>query len=314
MEKIKYSVVVPIYKSEALLDRLLIALGELNARLDGYMEAVFVVDGSPDASFSKLKKNLPSLGYAAQLILLSRNFGAFSAIRQGLQDAAGQYFAVLAADLQEPPELILSFFTALEKGECDVAVGSRKKRADPLMQRMASNIFWAIYRKWVMKDIPAGGVDIFGCNQLFREQLLRLEEAHTSLIAQIFWLGYERKYFEYDRLARNTGKSSWSFNRKINYMLDSIFSFTDLPIKLLIFVGSAGCLFSIVLSAAVLISYWLGKINVPGYAATILVVLFFGALNLLGIGIVGNYGWRSYENTKRRPLTLISFKTTNDNQ
>ena len=312
MEKIKFSVVVPIYKSEDSLGHLIKSLGMLNQRLRGAMEAVFVVDGSPDQSFVRLKKLLPELDFSAQLILLSRNFGAFPAIRQGLQEARGQYFAVLAADLQEPPELILAFFNALELNECDVAIGSRKKRADPLMQRLTSSIFWGIYRKWVMKDIPSGGVDIFGCNQLFRDQLLRLEEAHSSLIAQLFWLGYERKYFEYNRLPRNEGKSSWTFSRKLNYMLDSIFSFTDLPIKLLIIVGVLGCLFSMVLSLAVLVNYWFGYIQVPGYAATILVVLFFGALNLLGIGIVGNYGWRSYENTKRRPLTLISYKGAND--
>ncbi|MDP1684989.1 glycosyltransferase family 2 protein [Hydrogenophaga sp.] len=306
MGRLKYSVIIPVYKNEESIPRLLNALDQLNTQLDDCMEAVFVVDGSPDSSFSMLEQRLPKLAFSAQLVGHSRNFGSFAAIRSGLSVAKGEFCAVMAADLQEPPELLLSFFTSLAADECDVAIGTRAARADPLISRIPSHIFWLVYRKLVVPDMPPGGVDIFGCNRTFRDQLLRLEESRSSLVALIFWLGFRRKLFEYKRLEREEGVSGWTFKKKVDYMLDSIFAFTDYPVRLLVKLGLMGCIFSVVLALMVLTGHLLGKITVPGYATTIIVVLFFGALNILGVGIVGTYAWRAYENTKKRPLAIIA--------
>lgn len=306
MGGLKYSVVIPVYKNQESIPRLLTVLAQLDARLEHRMEVVFVVDGSPDASFTLLEQSLPQLPFRAQLLGHSRNFGSFAAIRSGLQVAKGEFFAVMAADMQEPPELLLSFFASLAADECDVAIGTRVAREDPASTRIPSQIFWSIYRKVVVPDMPPGGVDIFGCNRAFRDQLLQLEESRSSLVALIFWLGFRRKLFEYKRLERQEGVSSWTFKKKVDYMLDSIFAFTDYPVRLLVKLGVAGCVFSALLALLVLVAHLLGKIAVPGYATTIIVVLFFGALNTLGIGIVGTYAWRAYENTKKRPLAIIA--------
>lgn len=306
MGRLKYSVIIPVYKNEESIPRLLTALDQLNTQLDGCMEVVFVVDGSPDGSFMMLEQRLPELAFRAQLVGHSRNFGSFAAIRSGLLVAKGEFFAVMAADLQEPPELLLSFFASLAANECDVAIGTRAAREDPLASRIPSHIFWSFYRKLVVPDMPPGGVDIFGCNRAFRDQLLRLEESRSSLVALIFWLGFRRKLFEYKRLERQEGVSGWTFKKKVDYMLDSIFAFTDYPVRLLVKLGVIGCVVSVLLALLVLAGHLLGKITVPGYATTIIVVLFFGALNTLGIGIVGTYAWRAYENTKKRPLAIIA--------
>ena len=226
--------------------------------------------------------------------------------------ARGDYFGVMAADLQEPPELLTAFFKALEADECDVAIGTRTGRSDPFMSRMASGMFWGMYRRLVVHDMPEGGVDVFGCNSAFRDQLLKLEESRSSLIALIFWLGFRRKLVSYERLERQEGKSSWTLRKKIDYMMDSIFAFTDYPIRLLIRIGMVGCMLSVVLSALVLVSHLTGRISVPGYAATMLVVLFFGTLNLLGLGLVGTYAWRGYENSKQRPLAVVCMRHVNE--
>ena len=306
MGRLKYSVIIPVYKNEESIPRLLTALDQLSTQLDDCMEVVFVVDGSPDSSFMMLEQRLPEMAFRAQLVGHSRNFGSFAAIRSGLAVAKGEFFAVMAADLQEPPELLLSFFASLAASECDVAIGTRAARKDPLASRIPSHIFWWFYRKLVVPDMPPGGVDIFGCNRAFRDQLLRLEESRSSLVALIFWLGFRRKLFEYKRLERQEGVSGWTFKKKVDYMLDSIFAFTDYPVRLLVKLGVVGCIFSVLLALMVLAGHLLGKITVPGYATTIIVVLFFGALNTLGIGIVGTYAWRTYENTKRRPLAIIA--------
>lgn len=307
----KFSVVIPVYKNEASIPRLLEALSAMNRQLKGEMEAVFVVDGSPDRSFALLRDALDRLPFAAQLLAHSRNFGSFPAIRTGLAAARGDWFGVMAADLQEPPELLIAFFEALAADECDVAIGTRSGRNDPLGSRLASGLFWGLYRRLVVHDMPEGGVDVFGCNRAFRDQLLQLEESRSSLIALIFWLGFRRKLVGYERLVRQEGASSWTFRKKVDYMMDSIFAFTDYPIRLLIRIGMAGCMLSILLGATVFAGHLSGRITVPGYAATMLVVLFFGMLNLLGLGLVGTYAWRGYENSKQRPLAVTAIRIKN---
>ena len=308
----KFSVVIPVYKNEASIQRMLEVLSSMNRQLDGEMEAVFVVDGSPDQSFALLRAALDQLEFPAQLLAHSRNFGSFPAIRTGLEAARGDYFGVMAADLQEPPELLIAFFKALALDECDVAIGTRTGRNDPYASRLASGLFWGLYRRLVVHDMPEGGVDVFGCNWVFRDQLLKLEESRSSLIALIFWLGFRRKLVSYERIERKEGKSSWTFSKKVDYMMDSIFAFTDYPIRLLIRIGVVGCLLSVALGMLVFAGHLSGQIAVPGYAATMLVVLFFGMLNLLGLGLVGTYAWRGYENSKIRPLAVVASRTKNE--
>ncbi|HET7834013.1 MAG TPA: glycosyltransferase family 2 protein [Gallionella sp.] len=310
------SVVIPVYRNEGSIAPLVAALSEVarTARMnfDCTLEVVFVVDGSPDNSYTILAKALPSAPFASQLLLHSRNFGSFAAIRTGLQAATGQYFGVIAADLQEPPELVLQFLEKLASGNCDIVVGCRENRQDPLMTRLASNVFWKLYKKFIVHDIPEKGVDVFGCNRIFRDRLLALEESNSSLVGLIFWLGFRRAEVTYERRQREHGKSAWTLTKKLNYLLDSVFSFTDLPIKLLGLFGLLGIIASLILGSVILLAKVLGDIPVPGYAATVLTVLFFGALNSLGLGIIGTYAWRAYENTKGRPLavTMLEQKFT----
>jgi glycosyltransferase involved in cell wall biosynthesis len=307
----RYSVIVPVYKNVDSIPRLIQALTDMNETLENQLEVVFVVDGSPDESFALLKASLCNMRFSAQLLAHSRNFGSFPAIRTGLMAAKGDYFGVMAADLQEPPELLISFFKSLSNDECDVAIGTRNARKDPLSSRMASSLFWGLYRRLVVHDMPKGGVDIFGCNKAFREQLLQLNESRSSLIALIFWLGFRRKFIEYERQTRLEGKSAWTFKKKLEYMMDSIFAFTDYPIRLLIRMGAMGSLVSLFIGLMVIVARVSGAIEVPGYAATMVVVLMLGTLNLLGLGLVGTYAWRAYENSKQRPLAIVCMKLDN---
>jgi glycosyltransferase involved in cell wall biosynthesis len=212
---------------------------------------------------------------------------------------------VIAADLQEPPELVLQFLDKLRTGECDVVVGCRENRQDPYFSRAASDAFWKLYKKFVIREIPEKGVDVFGCNRVFRNQLLQLGEANSSLVGLIFWLGFKRGEVIYERRLRQHGKSAWTLKKKVNYLLDSIFSFTDLPIRLLTLFGLLGVAASLLLGIAVVLAKMFGNIAVPGYSATVLTVIFFGGLNSLGLGIVGAYAWRAFENTKGRPLAVV---------
>lgn len=299
------SLVIPVYKNEESIPYLLEAVQWIQLELKSDFEVVFVIDGSPDQSYLKLKQLLPKFSFKYQLVRLSRNFGSFAAVRAGMSVAKGNYFAVMAADLQEPKELAVNFFTELQKNEYDIIIGTRESRNDPFFSKLSSMIFWRLYKKWVQPDMPTGGVDLFACNKVFQQELLNLPEANSSLIGLIFWLGFRRKIIFYHRQERQHGKSAWTLNKKIKYMMDSIFSFSDLPIKLLLNMGTLGILMSLFLSLVILFSKVFGLITVPGYTATILIIIFFGSLNSFGLGIIGNYIWRAFENTKRRPESVI---------
>jgi glycosyltransferase involved in cell wall biosynthesis len=300
-----YSLIIPVYRNEDSIPELLTVLKELNKNLDKKLEVVFVIDGSPDRSFGVLENSLPACEHKSKLLVLSRNFGAFSAIRAGMAEAEGPYFAVMAADLQEPSELILKFFRTLETESIDVTIGTRRQRNDPLFSRLGSQIFWFFYRKFVQKEMPPGGVDIFGCNMSFRDQLLALDESNSSLVGLLFWLGFRRKLIGYERRARSHGKSAWTLGRKLRYLMDSIFAFSDLPIRLLVLLGGIGLVFSVIFSILVLFAKISGVVPIPGYAATVLIILFFAALNTFGMGIIGSYVWRAFENTKHRPQVIV---------
>ncbi len=299
------SLIIPVYKNEASLPDLLAALAALNARLDDRLEVLFVIDGSPDRCHDILSRQLPAQPFAATLVLLARNFGSFAAVRSGLARATGRWFAVMAADLQEPPELVEQMFDALQSQPVDVVVGVRSARDDPALQRWQAGLFWAAYRRWVVPEMPPGGVDVFACNRAFRDALLALEESRSSLIAQIFWLGFRRAELPYQRRARTHGKSAWTWRKKVSYLADSVFAFTDLPIRGLLLAGSIGVLVATVVGLLAVLGRLMGWIAVPGYAMTMVAILFFGALNLLSLGIVGSYAWRAYENTKQRPQALV---------
>jgi len=302
------SIIIPVYKNEENITHLLETLQDIKKKIKGKVEVIFVVDGSPDKSYALLNEQLPNSGLNAKLIALSRNFGSFSAIKKGLEIAEGEYFSVMAADLQEPPELLLESFEILDTKEYDIVVGTRDARDDPFMSKLSSQLFWYLFKKFIVPEMPAGGVDIFSCNRDFRAQLLNMDESHSSLIAQIFWLGFRRKIIFYKRLERLHGESGWTLKKKVNYMMDSVFSFTDLPIKMLSRIGLFGMIFFILLGTATFLSKLFGWIETPGYTTTFLTIGFFGTMNLFGLGIVGSYTWRTYENTKHRQNAICMSK------
>jgi polyisoprenyl-phosphate glycosyltransferase len=298
------SLVIPVYKNEDNLPRLFTELEALAARLPDDLEVVFVVDGSPDRCLPILQDRLPHWPIRARLLELSRNFGSFAAIRAGLTHAAGEYLAVLAADLQEPPELILEFHSVLSGGDADVVLGYRTGRADPWWSRWPSQAFWRLYRR-IVPDMPPGGVDMFACTAQVRDRLVDMRESDTNLLALLLWLGFRRTFVGYERRPRLEGRSAWTLQRKVRYALNSIFNFTDLPLRALLLLGAAGTAFAVVAGATVFVIWALGRIPVLGYTPLMLAMTFFGGVTALGLGIVGQYLWLSLQNARGRPAFIV---------
>ena len=303
---IERSVIVPVYGNR---DSIGAVIERLQALDDGRsrVEAVFVVDGSPDDSLDVLRRELASGRLRAHIVSLSRNFGSFSAIRAGLRVACGDNCAVMAADLQEPPEVVVSIFEALESGDYDIALGERIGRADPALSALASRLYWSMYRRFVCHDMPPGGIDVFGCTKPIARQIAAFPETHTSLIGLLFWLGYRRTFVPYARAPRHSGTSAWTIGRKVRYLFDSVYAFTDLPIVLLQLIGMVGVVASILLGLIVLIGWIVGAVTQPGYTPLMITILASTSALLLGLGVVGSYVWRAYENGKGRPTELVAL-------
>jgi glycosyltransferase involved in cell wall biosynthesis len=304
MERLVLSLIVPVYKNADTSVELVEAIAALDRHFEGDFEAVFVIDGLPTdaAVFLSL---LPTASFRSRLIVLSRNFGSFAAIRAGLEQARGQYFAVMSADLQEPPDAIQKIGKLLISGECDVVIGIRTQRDDFFLSTLFANIFWSLYKRFVNASIPAGGVDIFGCNAAVRKHLVELSVLNSSLIGLLFWVGFRRCEVPYIRQRRLHGKSAWTFRRKWRYLSDSIYSFSDLPIRLVGLAGAAGMVTAVILASVVTYAKLQHMVPIPGYTATVLTIMFFGGLNAFAIGILGGYIWRTFENTKSRPSSIV---------
>jgi len=296
------SLVVPVYGNSEEIPALIDAVAEIAAATRGGFEVIFVVDGSPDDSHQQLHAALAERRLCARLVEHSRNFGSFAAIRTGMSLARGQRIAVMAADGQEPPSLVIEFLRRLESGDIDVVVGQRASRND--RGDTFSKLYWRLYRRFVLREVPAGGTDVFACTAEVRDVICSLESIHTSLVAQLFWVGFRRLAIPYDRLPSDT-PSGWTLRRKLRYLSDSVFAFTDLPVRILWLAGILGLAVGALIGAIALLGRLLGEIDVPGYTATILLIVLFGSLNLIGLGIIGSYVWRAYETVKGRPGAIV---------
>lgn len=303
------SLVIPVYKNEENIPRLFSELEAFAASFRDPLEIVFVVDGSPDHSLRLLQERLPAWTVRAQLLELSRNFGSFSAIAAGLAAARGEFMAVISADLQEPLDLVAEFYRQLRGGQVDVIFGHRTGRADA---QSSSDLFWRLYRRFVVPEIPSGGIDMFGCTRQVRDQVVAMREVNTNLIALLFWLGFRRGFVPYERRARLEGRSAWTFGRKLRYALDSVFAFTDLPLRALLLLGTVGTTLAVVAGVTVFIGWLTGHVPVLGYTPLMLVITFFGGLTALGLGITGEYLWLTLQNTRGRPNYIVKSAATYD--
>jgi glycosyltransferase involved in cell wall biosynthesis len=304
----KYSVVIPVYKNENTVGELFDTLEMISVELGEPVQVVFVDDGSPDNAKIHILQRAQKTNLEVRLISHTRNFGSFPAIRTGLQNATGDFIGVVSADLQEPPALLISFFKKLEDESLDIVFGSRASRSDPLINQSLSKVYWTLYRLVLNREIPNNGVDIFACRREVANVVNGLKENNTSLIGLLFWVGFKKGFQEYDRLPRREGKSSWTFKNKFKYMADSVFSFSDLPIRIIRFLGFFGTLLSLSIGFFLLFASLRGNIEVPGYAPIMLAILFSNSAVLVALGILGSYLWRTFQNTQMRPSS-ISYET-----
>ncbi|MBI4867774.1 MAG: glycosyltransferase family 2 protein [Candidatus Wallbacteria bacterium] len=297
------SIVVPVYYNEGSLPQLFERLREVTREQPWKAEFVFVDDGSKDGSFKRLAE-FAGEEPRARVVKLSRNFGSFTAIVAGLSHAAGDCCVVISADLQDPPELIPKMVSLWESGN-EVVLATRANRDDPWSQRLFSAIFYKLFRLLAMSDMPEGGFDFVLIDRKAVDVLTETREKNTSLVGLILWLGFDRAVITYDRQQREHGHSMWTLAKKLKYFVDSFIAFTLLPLRLSAMLGVLVAAAAFVYAGVVLAAYFLYEIPVRGWPSLMIVTLGLGGVQLITLGVLGEYLWRSLDETRRRPLYVV---------
>ena len=302
------SIVVPIYKSEFNIPDL---ITQLNSVVDYYseeVEVVFVIDGSPDRSFDLLQSKDIIKKFKSQLILLSRNFGALSAVQTGLFNARGRVIVVKAADCQEPVILLTNLVDEIVNDRADISIGVRETREDNVKTRIFSAIYWAIFRRLGNDDVPRRGVDIFAISKSVRDQIIVIDDNPAALVGLLYWVGFRRVEIGYDRIERKIGKSSWSFRKKAKYAIDSLTSFSGAPLVWLAVLGVVSAVISVALSVTVMFRQLIWHQSPPGYTPIVLGIGVLMSSMMFGFAVLGAYVWRIAEDTRGRPSSIIAAR------
>jgi polyisoprenyl-phosphate glycosyltransferase len=237
---------------------------------------------------------------------LSRNQGAHTAIAAGLTQCRGDYAIVLAADLQDPPEAGPRLLEKLENGY-DVVWGCRSERpGDTWITRFLAKIYYQVTRRLALPAMPEKGVDLVSMSRKVIDAYNAIPEKHSSLVPMILWMGFRQGEVEFVRTSRASGKSKWTLSRKVKLFIDTIVSFSYVPIRLMSFLGLVMAVAGILYASAVIISRLFGwGIVGTGFAALMTVLLVGQGMILLMLGILGEYLWRTFDEARGRPRYIV---------
>jgi glycosyltransferase involved in cell wall biosynthesis len=297
--------VVPVYYNEQNVPDTVPRLLALQALLPGYeLELVFVDDGSGDRSLELLLQAQASHPDAITVVKLTRNFGSMAAIQAGLRVARGDCVGMIAADLQDPPELLAEMARRWEGGTKAV-LAVRADREESASQKFFANRYYALIRRFALPDYPSGGFDCFLIDRQVVEDLNRIGEKNTNLMSLIFWLGYTPVTIPYVRRRRARGVSRWTLAKKVKLFIDSFVAFSYAPIRFLSAFGLlvAGAAFAY---AGYVFYAWLVRdIPVKGYAPIVILLAMTAGIQMTMLGVLGEYLWRTLDETRRRPPFVV---------
>lgn len=299
------SIVIPVYGNAGSLPLLFEKLQQIEEQLlieDVSMDLIFVNDGSPDDSMSFLI-DFKSRRPATTVVKLTRNFGAVHASKCGLSFVKGDCFMLLAADLQDPPELIFEMLKRWRAGSKFV-ICERSSRKDPLVSKLYSAIFYKLVRGFVMDNYPQKGYDMALMDKaLLAPMVNSSKNIFTPLLA--YWLGYRPDTIYYDRPKRIHGKSGWTFKKKFNAFLDVMLGFSATPLRMMSGVGAVVAAVSFTYGSLVVINALLGNVPVPGFAALMAAITFLLGTIIVMLGVIGEYLWRIFDEINKRPEVVI---------
>lgn len=314
---VKLSVIVPCYNEADVIERFFDAAVHALSAMESY-ELIFVNDGSRDETLEKLTALFNSRTDVQMRILdFSKNFGKEAAMMAGLKAASGTYVAIIDADLQQRPEILCQMAEILDsEPQYDCVAAFQQQRKENKFIKWFKGLFYKIMNRASSVELKDGASDFRMFRRAMAESILSLPEYHRFSKGIFSWVGFRTKYIPYDVQAREGGSSKWSFRSLFHYAVDGIVSFTTAPLKLATVIGTVMFFVSIVYIAVIVIEKLFFGIAVAGYASIVALILLFGGLQLLCIGIIGEYIAKIYEQVKNRPVYIIKkdYRRDEDDQ
>ncbi len=304
---IRLSIIIPVYFNEGNIPHLYGKLKETildNKNID--YEVIFVDDGSKDNSYNELRK-LRDKNDKIKLIKLSRNFGSHTAILAGLSNCTGDCATVISADLQDPPTIILEMIEKYKEGN-KVVLSVRTDREESKVQKFFSNSYYKLMKKYALPNMPEGGFDCFLIDKKVIEVITSMKEKNSTLMGQILWCGFKTDSIYYVRREREIGKSRWTLAKKIKLFIDSFMAFSYTPIRLMSGLGftisSLGFLYGIY----IFLNKMFHDIPIEGWSSLMIVLLLLSGIQMIILGVIGEYLWRSFDESRKRPTFIIEEK------
>ena len=298
------SIIAPCYNEEETIEPFLRRIEEILTQINEPYEIVFINDGSKDNTLNVLlnaKQNFKNI----RIINFSRNFGKEAALTAGLDKARGEAAIPIDVDLQDPPELIKELVARWREGY-DVVLAKRADRtSDSFAKRVSADLFYKLNGKISNVDIPNNVGDFRLMSKRVVEALNQLPENQRFMKGLFAWVGFKTVVIEYVREKREAGQSSFNGWKLWNFALDGITSFSTLPLRIWLYIGALVSFLSFLYGSFIILKTLIFGVDLPGYASLAVIMLFLGGIQLIGIGILGEYIGRIYSESKRRPSYII---------
>ncbi|MBD0364541.1 MAG: glycosyltransferase family 2 protein [Flavisolibacter sp.] len=303
----KISIIIPCYYNE---ENIPVTAKELieNERLfpeEVTFEYVLVDDGSKDNTLQEIINFKRTYPEKVIVLKLAGNVGSYNAVVAGMEYATGDCTVVIAADLQDPPELMTDMYRYWKQG-FKLVIGNRKDRQESPAQKFFSNTFHKIMKAIAIKNIPEGGFDYVLFDRQIRENIVQMKERNTNVFYLMTWMGYDYVNIPYSRKKREIGVSRWTLQKKVKLLIDSVLSFSFFPIRAISVIGIILGLVAFLYGIYIIILRIIGmNKEVQGWTALMVVLLFVSSFQMIGLGILGEYIWRGLDATRKRPLYVI---------
>lgn len=298
------SLVAPFYNEEPLIDRFFKTVIEILQKTGLEWEIVCVDDGSSDRTLERLLAGARA-NPAVKVLQLSRNFGKEAALTAGMEASAGDVVILIDADLQDPPELISRMLDKWREGY-DVVYGVRQSRdSDSLGKRISASGFYRIFNRLTPTPVPANAGDFRLMDRRVVDRVRQLPERTRFMKGLFAWVGFKSTAIAYDRPGRVAGQSAWSYWKLWNFALDGLTSFSTMPLRVWTYVGLAVSLLSFLYASFLIFRTLIVGVDLPGYASLMVVILFLGGIQLISLGVIGEYLGRVFIEVKQRPVYLV---------
>lgn len=300
------SVIIPCYNEQESIPLFYNEINKvMDIMTDTNFELLFIDDGSKDKTLSEVKK-LTSRDDRVHYISFSRNFGKEAAIYAGFQYASGDYVVMMDADLQDPPSLLPKMYEILKEGGYDsVATRRISRKGEPPIRSFFARLFYKIMNKISEADLVDGARDYRLMNRKFVNAILQLGEYNRFSKGLFGWVGYKTKWLEYENVERIAGETKWSFWKLFKYSIEGIVGFSTAPLTISAFVGIMSCIFAFAFMILIIIRKLCFGDPVAGWASTATIILFLGGIQLLSIGVLGQYLAKTYLEVKKRPIYIV---------